>query len=350
MDYPKWAPQDLVEDHQRHLRALKAGPLTESEADASGLLHLGPECQRCGCLKCQCVTNGDALSIFEDVMRLEYSQTEAREPILRRMICCEPMDIFWAWVEKQKLKDERHRDAIPYVIWYHLKIHLIRFEKYPTRTNTDKKKALNRIRKAAEELHAAILADDDANETGGLVMRETLKSRNLRYRREVMRLGPSPWTYVYEGETDLLDAQAILSGGYRFGADSIAVGRHPGDGNQSDFPAYVLASDDADEEDYLPWHKQPIEQRLAWWRHEIEEVSLLELLNHFCHDLRNEAERPSPVKQRREDGGKHAYFIRAAASVLKSNFQTAPPERVADLAGVILDVPLGSEDVRPYLR
>gem|GEM_PF-5208494 len=284
-------------------------------------------------------------------MRLEYSQTKAHESILRRMVCHEPMDIFWAWVEKQKLQDERRREFLPFVIWRQLKIHLIRFVKYPERTNTHKKKALHRIRKAAEELHAAILTDDDANAIAGFVMRATLKSRNLKYRHKVMRLAPSPWTYFYEGETDLLDAQDILRGAYSFGDGTPCIEtRATGAQTRPSFPWPLALADYDLPVDCLPWEKQPIEQRLAWWRREIEKISLLELLNHFCHDLRDEAEQPSPVKQRREDGGKHAYFIRAAASILQSHFQTVPPERVADLAGAILDVPLGRDDVRPYLR
>ena len=100
----------------------------------------------------------------------------------------------------------------------------------------------------------------------------------------------------------------------------------------------------------LPWELQPLEQRLAWWHVETPKTCLLELLEVFQEGIEGEASTPPIIKQRRDDGGWRAFMIRACAGLLQWNFKAVPAERVADLAGAVLDESLTRDDVRPYLR
>ena len=98
MDYPKWAPADLVQMHRDHVEALALGPVyvpTEEEtSDPSS-------CQDCGCAVCRC---GESRKHW--FLRCDLEGTKTGEAIIGRMVRDGSMREFWAWIQTAEAKQQ----------------------------------------------------------------------------------------------------------------------------------------------------------------------------------------------------------------------------------------------------
>jgi hypothetical protein len=367
MDYPNWAPPELVKVHMDHVEAIRLGPRDSRPGNEESLLLRDPDepdiCPTCGLLTCRCEHNGaHANSLWTEAMRYDFDATKMNEGILRRLLTHMQMEGFYAWISSAEVKAtkndwlarEQADGSVPFCLWFEFLRHKKLFDTRPDRTDGEKKKALDRIAKATEELHLAIFEDDDAAQIAKDALPAILRNRCIKFQLEYMEQ-PDPIARRAPSGIDELEAKEIQRGGYRIGDDGqISVdlsGRTFGLNTGEPFPRYEFDPNDPDDPGKcLPWDKQPLEQRLAWWRTEADTISVYEVLRVFAEAARIVGDTPDGIKQRRQDGGWRPFVIRTINQILGYWFERVPPSRVAEIASAILDETLARDDVRPYLR
>lgn len=343
MDYPKWAPADLVQMHRDHLEALALGPAYMPTPEE---LEDPNSCPECGCAVCRCAEPRDHW-----LLRCNLPETKRNEGLIGRMVLDRSMREFWAWAETAQAKQkctayEQSQRAIGSATWLQVLAHMERFKYLPKRAGAEKKRALGKIAKLTRELRDLIGDDEDGRRLEADVLRACMLRNLDQMQREQMRLPESKvWKWT-DALPDQREAEEVLRGQYQFLDGTLISNWRMGERFES-FPRYV---DQGESDESLPWEQQPLEQRLAWWHTETPRVSLYDQLGMFAWMVDQEAEVAPIIKQRREDGGWRAYMIRGCAGILRWNFKTVPADRIADLAGAVLDESLTSDDVRPYLR
>lgn len=344
MEYPKWAPADLVKLHGDYIEAAKLGPAyipTEEEMSDPN------SCHGCGCRVCRCDDRERGLDVF----RYEFDITKAHEPIIGRMLRDGSMRDFWAWANaaeaSQKATAMAQQEAsIGSAIWYGLREYMNRFQYIPKRTGTEKKRALGRISKLARGLRELVAEDEDAHHYASSVLKANMLRKVRELQRGYMELPESEIWRWNDELPDSSEASAIEMGKYEIDGEGLRADWRMVMSTEQ-FPRY---KDTETFEEFLPWRLQPLEQRLAWWHSETPKTCLLELLDMFADGIEGEAKTPPTIKQQREDRGWRAFMLRACAALLQWHFKRVPAERIADLAGAVLDESLTRDDVRPYLR
>lgn len=343
MDYPRWAPPDLIQMHREHVEALALGPVhlpTEEEMSDP------KSCQDCGCAVCHCGESRDHW-----LLRCDLEGTRTHEAIIGRMVRDGSMREFWAWIQTAEAKQqatayEQKAGEIASVIWRQVWAYMERFKYLPKRTGAEKKKALGKIAKLTRELCDLIGGDEDGRHFEASVLQACMLRKVRELQRGYMQLPESEvWRWT-DALPDNEEAREMLSGAYQFHDGTLQASRRMGE-RAEPFPRHL---DLYKSDECLPWREQPLEQRLAWWHVETPKTCLLDLLDMFAEGIEREAGTPPIIKQRRDDGGWRAFMIRACAGMLRWRFMTVPAERIADLAGAVLDESLTRDDVRPYLR
>lgn len=346
MDYPKWAPADLVKAHREYVLAVELGPVhqpTEEEMNDPN------SCQDCGCLICRCDAPNKSLSV--NFLRYEIESAKVQEPIIGRMLRDGSMRDFWTWAQAAEAAHKATAMAqkegdIGSAIWYGLREYMESFKYLPKRTGTEKKKALGKIAKLTRELRELIAEDEDAHHYASSVLRGNMLRKVREFQRGFMQLPESEVWRWSDPLPDEDEARSINQGKYEVDESGLRTNSRM-DMLADPFPQ---CKDPDNSDECLPWGKQPLEQRLAWWHVETPKTCLLELLDMFAEGIDRESETPPIIKQRRDDGGWRAFMVRACAGLLQWHFKTVPAERIADLAGAVLDESLTRDDVRPYLR